>query len=232
MDNSRQFNEEEIVELIYEKIKVQWHLFPNVWNLCTKDDIASDTIIDLYRKRKVDGVSHIQHYFETKGDRNLGSLISLCVYRNFQTYARRKYSGGAARNETWKAVENALSLDASYTDDGESTLESIIPDRNTNVEQAVDYIMLYDSLPDKILDGVYIEENGKYKLVSYKTLLNALLDGYKINQLATKLYKQSEKGFKPCDNVYTLISNMKKEFKEFLISNDLVSREYLVGGKR
>ena len=51
----KELNENEIADMIYERIDAYWGKFPNIWNYVTKDDMATQVALDLYRPRKADG---------------------------------------------------------------------------------------------------------------------------------------------------------------------------------
>lgn len=219
--NDMGFSENDIVKLIYDRIDAYWGSFPNLWNKVTKDDIASDVAIDLYKPRKADGVPHIKHYYETKGERSLKPLVGVVTYACMQHAARVIYCTGIYNSEARRNVNNPLSLDMQIAgEDSGITLADSVGDTSVNISKEVDYVMLVDSLPDKIIDGIYYKVNGKYVIMSYKTLLKEILDGYTQVQISEKLFKINKQGelvnFK---DVSRLVKDMKNDIKAFLESN-------------
>lgn len=225
VDEDMGFSENDIVCLIYDRIDAYWGKFPNLWNKVTKDDIASDVAIDLYKPRKADGVPHIKHYYETRGERSLKPLIGVVTYACMQHAARFIYCTGIYDNEARRNVYNPLSLDMPIgidrdCEDSKITLMDLYINEDVNITKEVDYVMLVDSLPNKIIDGIYYKVNGKYVIMSYKTLLKEILDGYTQGQIGEKLFKINKQGelvnFK---DVSKLVKDMKNDIKEFLENN-------------
>lgn len=58
-NNINELDDSAVAAMIYEKVNAYWGKFPNIWDYYTKDDIASLSAIDLYKRRKSDGVPHI-----------------------------------------------------------------------------------------------------------------------------------------------------------------------------
>lgn len=213
-------NEEEIVQMIYDKINIYWGGFPNLWNKVSKDEIASEVAIDLYRPRKADGVPHIIHYYKTKGERSLKPLIGLFVYNNLQAEARITYSTGNRNVEGRKNVYSPVYLDTPVPGSDGLTLGDSICDEKVDISRDIDYIMLVDSLPNKIVDGIYYKVGDKYTIVSYKYLLKNLLDGYNKSQISENLYKLNKSGnYTKFNDVGTLIKDMRNTFIDFLGSS-------------
>ena len=86
--------------------------------------------------------------------------------------------------------------------------------------------MLYDSLPDKVVDGVFYKVDDKYMLVSYKSLLKDLMDGYNLTQIGENLYKQSRNGvYCKFRDLSSVVKEMKQDFKDFLASEYHFTKE-------
>lgn len=218
----KELNENEIAEMIYERVNAYWGKFPNIWKYVTIDDMATQVAMDLYRPRKADGVPHIIHYYNTRGERSLKPLIGMIAYNVLVAEARDIHSTGVFNNQARRNVYSAVSLETPVgnddTSDGISVLGDFIPDEKINISKEIDYVMLFDSLPDKVVEGVFYDMgNGRYSLVSYKTLLNQLLDGYNLTQIGEKLYKRSKSGaICKYRDVSSLVKEMKQTMKDFL----------------
>lgn len=218
----KELNENEIADMIYDRIDAYWGKFPNIWKYVTKDDMATQVALDLYRPRKADGVPHIIHYYNTRGERSLKPLIGMIAYNVLVAEARDIHSTGVFDNDARRNVYSAVSIETPIgsVDDEGVTIGDMIADENANISKEIDYIMLYDSLPDKIVEGVFYDNgDGKYTMVSYKTLLKELMDGYNLTQIGEKLYKQSRNGM-ICKfrDVSSLVKEMKQDMKDFLAS--------------
>lgn len=229
----KELNENEIADMIYDRIDAYWGKFPNIWNYVTKDDMATQVAMDLYRPRKADGVPHIIHYYNTRGERSLKPLIGMITYNVLVAEARDIHSTGVFNNDARRNVYSAISLETPCSDsDGDMTLGDTISSK-IDVSKEIDYIMLYDSLPDKVIDGVFYKVDDKYMLVSYKSLLRDLLDGYNLTQIGEKLYKQSKTGtYNKFRDLSSLIKEMKQDFKLFLESEyNYTEEDYINGGR-
>jgi len=217
----KELNENEITDMIYNRIDTYWGKFPNIWNYTTKDEIAAEVTLDLYRPRKADGVPHIIHYYNTRDGRSLLNLIGMLVYNNLIAEARDVHSTGIRNNDARRNVKSAISLETPIGSvDDDITIGDMVMDETVNISREIDYVMLYDSLPDKIVEGVFYDNgDGKYTMVSYKTLLKELMDGYNLSQIGEKLYKQSRTGMlTKFRDVSSLVKEMKQEMKDFLAS--------------
>ena len=168
----KELDENEIASMIYEKVDAFWGKFPNLWYYVTKDDIVSLSVLDLYKPRKADNVPHIVHYYNTKGERSLKPLIGLVTYNVMVHEARFIHSTGIYNNEARRNVYSPISLSV-QVEDSEVTLEDIIKS-NDNIPKEIDYIMLVDSLPNKLSNNVYSTAYKKYIVLDYKTLLNKI----------------------------------------------------------
>lgn len=231
----KELNENEIAEMIYERVNAYWGKFPNIWKYVTIDDMATQVAMDLYRPRKADGVPHIIHYYNTRGERSLKPLIGMIAYNVLVAEARDIHSTGVFNNQARRNVYSAVSLETPMgddTSDGINVLGDFIPDEKVNISKEIDYVMLFDSLPDKIVEGVFYDMgDGKYSLVSYKTLLNQLLDGYNLTQIGEKLYKRNKSGaICKYRDVSSLVKEMKQTMKDFLANEyDYTENDYRKG---
>lgn len=230
----KELNENEIADMIYERIDAYWGKFPNIWNYVTKDDMATQVALDLYRPRKADGVPHIIHYYNTRGERSLKPLIGMIAYNVLVAEARDIHSTGVFNNDARRNIYSAVSIETPIgdSDEGNITLGDMLAS-DSNVSREIDYIMLYDSLPDKVVDGVFYKVDDKYLLVSYKSLLKDLMDGYNLTQIGEKLYKQSKTGvYNKFRDLSSVVKEMKQEFKSFLESEyDYTEQNYINGGR-
>lgn len=228
-----QLDENEIADMIYEKIDAFWGKFPNIHDYVTKHDMATDVALDLYRPRKDSGIPNILYYYNTKGDRSLKPLIGLVTYNCLMHAARYIHSTGIyAKAKNRHNVMSPVSLKTPIKDkENELTLEDTIADEAVNISKEIDYIMLFDSLPDKIINGVYYKVDNKYLAVSYKTLLNDILSGYNLTQIGDKLYKVNKQGtlckFRDINEV---VKRMKMDLREFLATEYNYSREDYISG--
>lgn len=215
-----ELDENEIASMIYDRINAYWGKFPNIWKYVSKDDMATQTAMDLYRPRKADGVPHIIHYYNTRGERSLKPLIGMIAYNVLIAEARDIHSTGVFNKEARRNLQSPLSLEMPLGDLDEGLrLEDTISDEKAQVDKEVDYIMLFDSIPDKEVDGVYYKEGNNYKVVSYKYLLQDILDGYTMSQIGEKLYRNSKRGgYCKFNDLSTVVKSMKQDIKEFLES--------------
>lgn len=212
--------EDEIANMIYEKVDQYWGKFPNLWKYVTKDDMVSATALDLYRPSKYDGVPNILHYYRTKGERSLKPLVGLVTYNVLMHEARFIHSTGLYDKPGRKEVFSPISTETVICDsdsDNVITLGDTIAS-DANIEEEIEYESLFDSLPNKKIENVYfMDEDERFHTVSYKYLLKQLLDGYNLTQISDKLYKQKSNGsfckFKDLSNV---VKSMKEEIKQFL----------------
>ena len=213
-----ELNEKEIAKEIYNKINQYWGKFPNIWKYTTKDEIASEVAIDLYRPRKADGVPHIMHYFKTKGNRSISALVGTLVYNNLMASARIIYSTSVYDNEDRRNVANAVSLNATLPNvDDELTLMDVVVDEKQKVEENAEYNWVLNNLPNKVIDSVFYFKDDRYISVDYRLLLELVMCGYSITQISERLYCKNKKG----DLVYykgtsNLIRLMKSDMKEYL----------------
>lgn len=234
MNDELNIDENEIASMIYERINAYWGKFPNIWNYVTKDDMASQVVMDLYRPRKADGVPHIIHYYKNKGARSLKPLIGMIAYRVLQAEARDIHSTGVFNNDARRNLYNAISLElpiGGYIDGG-ITLGDTVSDSSVDVSKEVDYVMLFDSLPNKTIDGVFYKVEDKYIMVSYKTILRDILDGYNLSQISDKMYKKNKSGdYSRYRELSSIVSQMKEDMKEFLASEyNFTDNDYNMGG--
>lgn len=228
----KQLDENEIASIIYEKVNAYWGKFPNIHDYVTVDDMAADVALDLYRKRKDSGIPNILYYYNTKGNRSLGPLIGMVTYNCLMHAARFIHSTGIYKNDARKNVMSPVSLKTPIADkENELTLEDTIQDESVNISREIDYIMLFDSLPNKIIDGVYYKVDNHYLAVSYKTLLNDILSGYNLTQIGDKLYKVNRQGtLSKFRDINEVVKRMKEDLKEFLITEyDYSKDDYIKG---
>lgn len=212
----KELDENEIASMIYEKIDVFWNKFPNLWGFVTKDDMATQVAMDLYRPRKADGIPHIVHYYNTRGERSLKPLIGMIAYNVLVAEARDIYSTGVFNNDARRNVYSPISLSTPLSDEDNSTLEDLIKS-DVNIPKEIDYIMLVDSLPNRLINNVYYKVDNKYIVLSYKTLLNDILSGYNMSQISDKLFKLNKRGeYIKFRDLSSLVKEMKSEIKEFL----------------
>ena len=80
--------------------------------------------------------------------------------------------------------------------------------------------MFLDEIPDYTVENVYYKlDNGKYISVSYKSIIQYIIDGYNITQIGERLYKQSKQGeIIKFRNVNELVKKAKSYIKEYLQS--------------
>lgn len=215
-----ELDENEIASIIYERVDAFWDKFPNIHNYVTKDDMATQAAMDLYRPRKADGVPHIIHYYNTRGERSLKPLIGMIVYNVLVAEARDIHSTGVFNNDERRNVYKAISIETpiGLCDDGNTLTIGDTIASPVNTEDDVDYKMLVDSLPNKKVENVYYRsENGNITQLTYKHLLHDLICGYNLTQISDKLFKLKKSG-ELCryrDTGY-LVKEMKEEIKSFL----------------
>lgn len=213
----KELDENEIASMIYNTIDAFWGKFPNIWEYTTKGDIASEVAIDLYRPRKADGVPHIIHYYNTKGERSLASLISMLVYNNLMAEARDVHSTSVHNNDDRRNVRKPLSLETPISCDDDSITIGDTVEGNHNTAYDAEYNMLLESIPDRLVDNVYYKyDNGKMVQLTYRQLLNDIISGYSISQISDKLFKIKKSG-EVCKFRHTgnLVKEMKDELKSF-----------------
>lgn len=227
----KQLDENEIADMIYERIDAYWGKFPNIHNYVTKHDMATDVALDLYRRRKDSGIPNILYYYNTKGDRSLKPLIGMVTYNCLMHAARFIHSTGIYDNQARRNVMNPVSIEAPIKDSsGELTLEDTI-EANIDIAKEIDYIMLFDSLPNKIIDGVYYKVDNQYLAVSYKTLLNDMLSGYNLTQIGDKLYKVNRQGtLTKFRDINEVVKRMKEDLREFLVTEYGYRKEDYIRG--
>lgn len=230
----KELDEDEIASLIYDRIDAYWSKFPNIWKYVTKDDMATQVALDLYRPRKADGVPHIVHYYNTRGERSLKPLVGMIAYNVLVAEARDIYSTGVFNNDMRRNIYSPLSLDEplNTSDEKDVTLNDILPG-NADIPKEVDYIMLMDSFKDKLIDNVYYKVNDKYIILSYRTLLDEVLQGYNLGQISDKLFTVNKRGkFTQYKEVRSLIEDMKSNIKEYLKEEyNYTNSEYEKGWK-
>ena len=215
----KELNEEEIVNAIYERINIYWNCFPNLWKYTSKDEVASNTVISLYRPRKEDGVPHIIYYYNTKGDRDLKKLIGVIVYNELKGMARDIHSTGIFKNEQRRNVHSPLSLDAviGENDGSELTLADLIVDDRIDIFNDINYTMLLNKMPNRIVNDVFYTEGNTYKPVTYRMILQGLIDGYNMTQLGQKMLKRTNKGTMVCfRDIGNLVKEMRRDIKQYL----------------
>lgn len=213
-----EIDENEIAKMIYEKVDLYWGKFPNIWNYVTKDDMATQVAMDLYRPRKADGVSHIIHYYNTRGERSLKPLIGMITWNVLVAEARDIHSTGVFSNDARRNIYRAISMETPMGDlDGEGLTLGDTIEGNCNVESDVNFSILYENIPDKIIDNVYYIENGEYKNLSYKRILQGILSGYNLTQMSENLFKLNKKGMY-CNyrELGYLVKEMKEDIKRYL----------------
>lgn len=216
MENKvNELNENEIVEIVYEKINQYWGKFPNLWKVIGKDEIASEVFIDLYKPRKSDGIRAIDHYLKTKGERSIKPLIGMIVYNNLIAQARTIYSTGNRNVEARRNVYSAISLETPIGGEDDMCLGDTVSS-DIDVSKEIDYMILYEDIPDKIVDGIFYKVDNGYMLVSYKSLLKDIIDGYNLSQISERLYKKTEKGFVNIRSVSNIIKEMREHLKSYL----------------
>lgn len=175
------------------------------------------------------------HYFKTKGERSLKPLIGVVTYNVMMHEARYTHSTGIYDNEMRRNVRNPLSLDAPCEgyDDSESTLYDIVKDDSPLVEDYVVYSVLYDSLPDKTIEGIFYKEGNSYMKLTYKRILKDILDGYKTSSIKVNVFRLTKSGeYIPFKGLSSLVKRMKLEFQEFLLKEYGFSKEDYVSGCR
>lgn len=215
----KQLDENEIADMIYEKVNAFWGKFPNIHNYVTVDDMAADVALDLYRPRRDSGIPNILYYYNTKGDRSLKPLVGLVTYNCLMHAARYIHSTGIyAKAKNRHNIVSPVSLKTPIKDkENELTLEDTIEDINVNIVKQIDYIMLIDSIPNKVIDGVYYKVEDKYLVVSYRTLLDELISGYNLTQISEKLYKKDRRGnLVKFRDLSMVVKKMRGDIIEFL----------------
>lgn len=215
--NVKELNENEIAEMIYDAVNKNWMKFPNIWKHVTIDDMATQVALDLYRPRKADGVPHIVHYYNTKGERSLKSLINTVAYFVLVAEARDIHSTGVFDNDARRNVYSAVSLETPISYEDDLVLGDIISDERENVSKSVDYEVLYESIPDVIVDNVYYMYDNNYIPLTYKSLLNDLMNGYNLSKISENLYKKKKNGdYSSFRDLSTVAKKMKRYIRKFL----------------
>lgn len=218
-----ELDENEIASMIFEKVDAYWGSFPNLWGYVTKEDMAAAAAIDLYKPRK-DGVPNILYYHQTSNGRSLKPLIGLVTYNVLMHEARYIHSTGIYNNEARRNVFSPVSLNKlvgkTEKDDTYTELMDLIPDSNVSIVKEADYVLFLDEIPDYTVENVYYKlDNGKYISVSYKSIIQYIIDGYNITQIGERLYKQSKQGeIIKFRNVNELVKKAKSYIKEYLQS--------------
>lgn len=212
-------DENEIASMIYEKIDAYWGKFPNLWQYVTKDDMAAAAAIDLYKPRK-DGEPNILYYYRTSNGRSLKPLIGLVTYNVLMHEARYIHSTGIYNNDARRNVFSPVSLNVpllEHGDDQTKELIDMIADTNNDMLKEADYILFLDEIPDQKVENVYYKVDNGYIAVSYKSILQYIIDGYNITQIGERLYKQSKQGeIVKFRNVNELVKKVKVYMKEYL----------------
>ena len=217
--NVKELNENEIAEMIYDAINYYWNGFPNIWDYVSKDDMATQTALDLYRPRKADGVPHVIHYYNTRGERSLRNLIRMIAYNVLVAEARDIHSTGVFGNDERRNVYKALSMEKPVgdMDDESMCLGDVIADDKVNIEADVNYSVLYESIPDVVVDNVYYMYDDKYIPLTYKSLLNDLMSGYNLSHISENLFKKKKNGeYGAFRDLSTVAKKMKRYIRKFL----------------
>lgn len=227
----KELNENEIAEMIYDAVLASWGKFPNIWKHVTVDDMVTQVALDLYRPRKADGVPHIVHYYNTKGERSLKSLINTVAYFVLVAEARDIYSTGVFNNDDRRNVYSAISLETPISYEDDLVLGDVVADDTVNVAKNVSYSVLYDSIPDVVVDNVYYMYDDKYIPLTYKSLLTDLMNGYNLSKISENLYKKKKNGdYSSFRDLSTVAKKMKRYIRKFLaIEYDYDVRDYEKG---
>lgn len=235
--NVKELDEQEIADMIYERINANWGKFPNIWNYVTKDDMATQVAMDLYRPRKDNGIPHIIYYYNNRGERSLKNLINTIAYNVLVAEARDIYSTGVFSNDARRNVYSPLSLDMPIKGarekghDKDITLGDSIEDKSVDLSEQIDYKMLVESIPNVEVEDVFYFDKEKYIPLTYKILLRDLINGYKLTQINDKLFKKNKYGeYKSFRDLSLVCKNMKRYIRKFLANEyNYDVRNYMKG---
>lgn len=209
-------DENTLFQAVVDQVERLWVKFPNLWNVCSRDDIVSDTFYDLYTIPKGKDKTRISSSIETYGAENLPILVYMLVKSNLQHRARMYYKGSPSTINPEKVKFNkAVSLSTPIDDESSTELIDTIP-TGYSLEQEVDYKILYENLPDRYYERYEVRDGCMCNVISYHLIIEYLLNGYTINQISDKVYRKGTNSKVHCQIIYNIVNSLRKDVQNYL----------------
>lgn len=211
-------DDQSLYNLVISQVNYLWAKFPNLWNVCEKDDIVSDAFYDLYTVPRGHSKTRLQECLDTYGKKNVSYLIYMLVYANLQHIARMFYKGDQYNLNITKVMFNkAVSLSSPVEEGTDLTMLDTIPSKY-NLEMEVDYKILYENLPDKYYENYEVRDGCVRNVISYHLIIDYLLNGYTVSQISEKVYKKGSDSPVHCQIVYNMVNSLRKDVQGYLES--------------